>query len=81
MAEPSSTTISTTPKRGIDGEAVDEVATTDDASLQRMANAVEVLLTEVGEDPSRQGLLKTPMRMARAFKFFTSGYRQNLDGA
>jgi GTP cyclohydrolase IA len=43
-----------------------------------MADAVRVLLTEVGEDIERQGLVKTPMRMARAFKFFTSGYHLDL---
>ena len=33
------------------------------------------LLKELGEDPGRDGLLRTPERMARSLRFFTSGYR------
>lgn len=38
------------------------------------------LLTGIKEDPSRQGLLKTPERAAKAFLFFTKGYGQTLEG-
>ena len=40
---------------------------------------VERLLTILGEDPSRNGLLKTPERVEKALQFMTQGYRQNLD--
>ena len=38
---------------------------------------VEGMLKELGEDPSRDGLLKTPSRVARAMRFFTQGYQQD----
>jgi len=44
-----------------------------------MVEAVEQLLREVGEDPAREGLLKTPRRVAEAMQFLTSGYHQNLE--
>ena len=37
------------------------------------------LLKELGEDPKREGLIKTPLRVAKAWKFFSNGYKQNLD--
>ncbi|MFL6518687.1 MAG: GTP cyclohydrolase I FolE [Chthoniobacterales bacterium] len=44
-----------------------------------MEESFRNLLESVGEDPERQGLLRTPNRAARAFDFLTNGYRQNLD--
>lgn len=48
-------------------------------SMDSMAGAVETILTQLGEDPKREGLERTPMRAAKAFEFLTSGYRMNLD--
>jgi GTP cyclohydrolase I len=42
-----------------------------------MSEAVYALLTGVGEDPEREGLLKTPERVARSLRFLTKGYRQD----
>jgi GTP cyclohydrolase I len=44
-----------------------------------MERSFHDLLEAVGEDPQRQGLLRTPERAARAFEFLTNGYRQSLD--
>ncbi len=37
------------------------------------------LLTEIGEDPRREGLVRTPLRVAKAWEFFSRGYRAKLD--
>lgn len=44
----------------------------------RIANAVRTILTELGEDTNREGLLETPERYARAMIFFTKGYEDNI---
>lgn len=48
-------------------------------SAEAMADAVRTLLLGVGEDPDREGLLKTPHRVAEAMRFLTSGYNQSLE--
>lgn len=44
----------------------------------RIAKLVRELLVELGEDPEREGLKKTPQRVAKSLTFLTRGYRQNL---
>jgi GTP cyclohydrolase IA len=46
---------------------------------EEMMQSVETMLLGVGEDPSREGLLKTPKRVAEAMQFLTSGYSQSLE--
>jgi GTP cyclohydrolase I len=43
-----------------------------------MQDLVRELLTQLGENPSREGLLKTPDRVAEALKFLTKGYAENV---
>src|SRR3954467_5511906 len=49
------------------------------AKLAGMEESFRCLLESVGEDPERQGLVKTPSRAAKAFDFLTNGYRQSLE--
>lgn len=50
-------------------------------SKVEIAAAVKDILRSLGEDPSREGLLKTPERFARAMQFFTKGYRITLEAS
>ena len=47
---------------------------------ERVSELIKELLTELGEDPTREGLERTPDRVARAWAFLTSGYRMDYDG-
>jgi GTP cyclohydrolase I len=44
-----------------------------------MEGAIHTMLRELGEDPQREGLLRTPGRVAKSLRFLTSGYHQELD--
>jgi GTP cyclohydrolase I len=45
--------------------------------MARIEGLIESLLKEIGEDPGREGLKRTPKRVAQALEFLTSGYRQD----
>lgn len=49
-------------------------------SLPSLATAYTAILRGLGEDPQRQGLLKTPWRAATAMQFFTKGYQEKIVG-
>jgi GTP cyclohydrolase IA len=44
-----------------------------------MIEHIRTILTELGEDPTRDGLLKTPERVDRSLRYLTSGYQKNAD--
>jgi GTP cyclohydrolase I len=46
-------------------------------SKEQFENSVKNILETIGEDPNREGLVKTPHRVYEAFKFMTKGYNQN----
>lgn len=48
-------------------------------NTERIEELIHELLVELGEDPNREGLQRTPRRVAKAWEFLTSGYRQNAE--
>lgn len=50
-----------------------------EASRKKIEAAIQTILKETGEDPSRQGLLDTPKRVAKSLKELTSGYKEDVD--
>lgn len=47
--------------------------------IKKISENVEIILKEIGEDPTREGLMRTPKRVAEAYEFLTKGYRQDID--
>ncbi len=50
------------------------------AREEKLAGAVRTILECLGEDPDREGLLRTPIRYAQALMFLTKGYEERLTG-
>jgi GTP cyclohydrolase I len=76
----SSQAIASRPDRNysVNGKPAEKRSLTEVTDEEMMA-AVETMLKGVGEDPSREGLLKTPKRVAEAMRFLTSGYDLSLE--
>ena len=50
------------------------------AREEKLAGAVRTILECLGEDPDREGLLRTPIRYAQALMYLTKGYEERLTG-
>ncbi|KAF9110815.1 hypothetical protein BGX27_005847 [Mortierella sp. AM989] len=48
------------------------------ARIEKISGAVRTILECIGEDPDREGLLKTPERYAKALMFFSKGYEESV---
>ena len=51
----------------------------DNRNIELIAGHIEEIIKLLGEDCTREGLLKTPIRSAKALYYLTSGYRANID--
>ncbi|MBD1215414.1 MAG: GTP cyclohydrolase I FolE [Dolichospermum sp.] len=71
--------INVRPDRNTHGGKAAEIHPPAEETMDEMMAAVRTMLVGVGEDPEREGLLKTPKRVAKAMKFLTSGYNESLE--
>ena len=76
----------TTTKSSLDESSSDTTChgevrktSTDNDKLEQMTSACKTILKCIGEDPDREGLLKTPERWAKALLFMTSGYSRTAE--
>ena len=62
----------------MDSQCIDFGDDLHSSEYPQLADLYAKILTEIGEDPQRQGLIKTPDRAAEAMKFMTQGYHQKV---
>jgi GTP cyclohydrolase I len=68
-------------KTNLDEDALDTVVAPGSSriDIERVEELVHELLTIIGENPEREGLLRTPHRVAKAWDFLTQGYGMDID--
>ncbi len=59
--------------------AVEDFDDTEDVYAPRLESIIRNQLIEIGEDPDREGLARTPLRVAKAMDFLTSGYATSIE--
>jgi GTP cyclohydrolase I len=79
MGESSVVVASTATLASLSKKSRTETELDDAARLKRMEEACKTILECVGENPDREGLVKTPSRWAKALLFMTKGYGQTCE--
>jgi GTP cyclohydrolase IA len=62
---------------GMINDGYNKIETWNSDTIEEMASMYHRILKLIGEDPEREGLLRTPERVAKAMNFMTMGYSQN----
>lgn len=71
--------VASRPDRNTHNGQVAKINPSKEENKQQLMESVHQMLSAVGEDPEREGLLKTPKRVAEAMQFLTQGYNQSLE--
>ncbi|MGV2829678.1 GTP cyclohydrolase I FolE [Myxosarcina sp. GI1(2024)] len=71
--------VNSRPDRNTHNGREAEIHQTSAKAKEQIIESVRNILDSVGEDPEREGLLKTPKRVAEAMQFLTQGYNQSLE--
>ncbi len=71
--------VASRPDRNTHNGQVAKINPSKEENQQQLMDSVHQMLAAVGEDPEREGLLKTPKRVAEAMQFLTQGYNQSLE--